>query len=169
MQNGTSSMICKGDSVRLFMARGSVSMSSDDHDLAEKAYLRLHPVDKTRGLKPFRMFCLHCQNQLGVMLHIERGLFPSFQHRAVIFKEAASGRETSAQQWKYMYAQRHPSIPRETGKGASKRWYHLDACPCASRGTRLQKRRTTIHSATRGCNQACICRPSLTSALGREG
>lgn len=87
-------------------------LTCNDVDLPKTTYLREHPRFEEHGVKPLRIHCGTCSNQLGVMIWSNGNLKPSFTQYAVIFKNA-DGSQLLCTQWKNKYARVHNVVPIE--------------------------------------------------------
>lgn len=105
--------IARGSLVSMIKAGKCCHLTTNDPDLANAVYLRAHPDKDSHDIKPFRMYCRMCNNQLGVLVRAGGKLRPSLQQFSVIFKNITNGTQVPVHTWKYDYAQKNLIVPNE--------------------------------------------------------
>jgi hypothetical protein len=109
---GKSAVIADSSTISMIKAGKCCHLTCNVPNLENSLYLRVHPEKDTHDIKPFRIHCVTCNNQLGVMIRTSDGLRPSFQQHSVIFKDE-KGKSTPVQQWKNDYARTNLIVPIE--------------------------------------------------------
>ena len=110
---GNSAVLSDGENVCMFKSGRGCHLTCFDEKLPQETYLRVHPSAEDHQVKPFRLHCAKCKNQLGVMFRSEGLIRPSFHRDSVIFRtntidnESNSQGLVSVQQWKYNYAEKN--------------------------------------------------------------
>lgn len=117
--HGTYQQLGKGSLLGMFYANGYCHMTCQDEALGEHIYVSPH-TESTR-VKPYRMACRRCLNQVGVFINTEMGMLPSFHRSSVLIGEdtglshALSTERMpltfNTSQWKTLYSKHHTLIP----------------------------------------------------------
>jgi hypothetical protein len=107
-----SAKIADGSSIFMIKSGKCCHLTCNDANLPNTTYLREHPASDYHNIKPMRIHCKECANQLGVLIWSSGKLRPSFQQNVVTFKNG-EGKKMGSTQWKHKYAQVHNVIPIE--------------------------------------------------------
>lgn len=111
-RDGDSTPIALGDSVYMFKAGPSCHVTTNDPNVAKTTYLLPHPEKDDHHFRPYRMHCISCKNQLGIMVTSNGEMKPSFQKRSVIFKDE-KGEHCLMDSWKNEKGKENRIIPVE--------------------------------------------------------
>jgi hypothetical protein len=109
---GKSIEIAKAPMISMIKAGKCCHLTCNDPAVENVVYLRIHPENETHDIKPFRMHCRTCNNQVGVVIRACGRLRPSFQQHSVIFKNE-NGNLISVHDWKNTFARTHLVVPNE--------------------------------------------------------
>jgi len=106
---GESKPIAGESNVFMFKAGKAVHLTTLDESLPKNVYLRIHPDSSNHNVKPFRMHCMVCGNQLGALVIADNSVFPSLQQNSVIFVDDKNNTLNTID-WKNKYAKRTPQV-----------------------------------------------------------
>lgn len=112
--------LVRSDEVLIFKGGKLSHLSSTSDTVTKKCYLRVHTFAETRNIKPYRMYCNICKNQVGIIIIADTKFYPSFHHASVVFV-SKDGTLYSVGKYKQSFATKTPNVDAKFVQGESKK------------------------------------------------